>query len=382
MRAVVRASGVALAATLLLTPLGSPAVAATPVYERAIDITFPLTADTEVTYRDDYDQCRRSSGGTCVRHHQATDLMVAMGTPVHAAMGGRVSWRSGDAAGPPSYGWMLYVDGDDGRRYAYIHLGAQDGPMDEAYAPGTTPGSRVERGQLLGWAGCSGSARCGGGEHLHFEIHDPDVVDPYDYHDHERRNPYLSLRAAETRGDYANGAGQTPRRFRDVDPASTHGAAIEALADSGITRGCDDGRFCPNDPVTRGQMASFLARALDLPAAPRAPFADVGRDSTHADAIARLFAADITRGCTADTFCPTDPVSRQQMASFLARALDLPRAGSAGFRDVSAANPHRATIDALAASGITRGCAPARYCPTDAVTRAQMASFLVRALDL
>ena len=113
--------------------------------------------------------------------------------------------------------------------------------MGEAYAPAAEVGARVERGQLIGWAGCSGSATCGGGEHLHFEIHDPAVVDPYDYHDHERINPYPSLVAAEERADYPVDEGRAAWVFRDVDPASTHGADIEVLADSGITRGC--GRF-------------------------------------------------------------------------------------------------------------------------------------------
>ena len=72
------------------------------------------------------------------------------------------------------------------------------------------------------------------------------------------------------------------------------------------------------------------------------------------------------------------------MASFLVRALGLGQAPSAGFVDVDAAGVHAGAIDALAAAGVTAGCgaAPLRYCPGEAVTRAQMASFLVRAFDL
>lgn len=342
-------------------------------YQQVVDITFPFEPHVDVHYRDDYDTSRGSE-----RHHQSTDLMVAGGTPVHAAMGGTVAWISGDReAGPPSYGWMLRIAGDDGRNYAYVHLGWQDRPWEDAYAPGIERGARVERGDLIGWAGCSGSAVCGGGEHLHFEIHDPWVIDPYDYHDHERINPYPSLVAAEERGDYPfDGA------FLDVPPVSLHQADIEKLAESGITKGCGGNNFCPLQSVTRQQMASFLVRALDLPTAGAHGFADVTPSNVHQADIASLAAAGITRGCGRDDFCPGDAVTRQQMASFLVRALDLEPAENVQFSDVSPDNVHAADIASLAAAGITVGCGGDRFCPEDVVTRQQMASFLVRALGL
>ena len=72
------------------------------------------------------------------------------------------------------------------------------------------------------------------------------------------------------------------------------------------------------------------------------------------------------------------------MASFLVRALNLDQASSAGFVDVDPGSVHARAIDALAAAGVTLGCGtdPLRYCPDEPVTRAQMASFLVRALNL
>lgn len=347
-------------------------------YMQVVEITFPFSEDTPVRYTDDYDACR--SG--CLRHHQSTDLMVALGTPVYAAMGGYVSWRSGTQQGPPSYGWMVRIAGDDGRDYAYVHLGEQDGPMSEAYAPAAEVGSRVEAGQLIGWAGCSGSAVCGGGEHLHFEIHDANVVDPYDYHDHERINPHPSLVAAEARGDYPVDPDAPVRVFDDVDPSSTHGRSIELLAESGITRGCGADRFCPDGVVTRQQMASFLVRALGLEEPAEADFDDVGEDNVHRADIARLARSGITQGCAPASFCPDQSVSRAQMASFLTRALDLDRPTEVDFRDVGRANAHRRNIAAIAAAGITVGCGEGVYCPDQPVTRAQMATFLVRALDL
>ena len=95
--------------------------------------------------------------------------------------------------------------------------------------------------------------------------------------------------------------------------------------------------------------------------------------------------ADITLGCATNPprYCPDRSVTRAQMASFLVRALQLPPAPTpAGFTDTEG-NTHQANIDTLAAARITLGCDtdPLRYCPDQPVTRAQMATFLHRALN-
>ena len=107
-----------------------------------------------------------------------------------------------------------------------------------------------------------------------------------------------------------------------TDVGSAFRADIAWLAESGITTGCsaDRERFCPTAPVTRGQMASFLSRALDLPPTSKDFFTD-DAGSTHQVAINRVAAAGITTGCTATTYCPRLPVTRGQMAAFLHRAL-------------------------------------------------------------
>lgn len=56
--------------------------------------------------------------------------------------------------------------------------------------------------------------------------------------------------------------------FGDVPTSHLFFQQIEALVASGITAGCGGGDFCPNDPLTRGQMAAFLAKALGLHWAP------------------------------------------------------------------------------------------------------------------
>lgn len=170
--------------------------------------------------------------------------------------------------------------------------------------------------------------------------------------------------------------------FSDVPWSSVHRRDIEWLRDTGITAGCGTDRFCPTAPVTREQMASFLVRAFDLPPSSRYGFRDVA--GAHASDIRALAAAGVTRGCNPpinDRFCPSSAVTREQMATFLTRIMNLPSVRGNRFRDVT--GTHAANINALAASGITRGCNPptnARFCPSEVVSREQMASFLARAL--
>ena len=98
-------------------------------------------------------------------------------------------------------------------------------------------------------------------------------------------------------------------------------AAVLFTAAAGITGGCTATRFCPTSRVTRQQMASFLVRALDLPPTGTDFFTD-DNSSIHEGDINRMAAAGITGGCTATTFCPHQSVTREQMAAFLKRALN------------------------------------------------------------
>ncbi len=108
------------------------------------------------------------------------------------------------------------------------------------------------------------------------------------------------------------------------DDGDTHEAAIEAIRLASITFGCDSQGivYCPQRFVIRAQMASFLSRALSLPPASSDYFTD-DNGNTHEDAINRVAEAGITVGCAVGQYCPADGVTRAQMASFLARALDL-----------------------------------------------------------
>jgi S-layer homology domain len=154
---------------------------------------------------------------------------------------------------------------------------------------------------------------------------------------------------------------------------------IEWLRQAGLTEGCGGGEFCPDAPVTRGQMATFLVRALELPASTADRFDD-DTGTAHEDAINRLAAAGITTGCTATRFCPTENVTRGQMASFLARGFSLPSSATDYFTD-DETSIHEPDINRVAKAGITSGCTATTYCPLLPVTRGQMAAFLHRALD-
>jgi hypothetical protein len=153
---------------------------------------------------------------------------------------------------------------------------------------------------------------------------------------------------------------------------------IDWMARSGISNGCGDGRFCPTALVTRGEMASFLSRALELAPSGTDAFGD-DSGSLHEDAINRLAASGLTRGCAPSRYCPGAPVSRGEMASFLARAFGVGAASADYFAD-DAASVHQSSINAVAGAGITGGCATWRYCPGSSVSRGQMAAFLYRAM--
>ncbi len=168
--------------------------------------------------------------------------------------------------------------------------------------------------------------------------------------------------------------------FADVPSSGTFTEDIAWVKEQGIALGCnvEGTMFCPDDLVTRGQMASFLSRALELPKPSRGYFKDDGHNA-HEDNIDRLAEAGISNGCGDRIYCPDDSVSRAQMASFLVRALGLEPIPGDVFGDTS--GPHEPNINALATAGITKGCDAdgKRFCPHVPVTREEMAAFLHRA---
>ncbi len=180
-------------------------------------------------------------------------------------------------------------------------------------------------------------------------------------------------------------------RFADARPGSFAFTFIENLARSGVTGGCGGGNFCPNNPVTRAQMAVFLERGMrgssfSPPPATGTRFLDVPANAFAAAFIEQLAADGITGGCGGGNYCPNNLVTRAQMAVFLLRAANgagfVPPPATGVFADVPPGSFAANFIEQLAADGITGGCGGGNFCPGAPVTRAQMAVFLVRTFDI
>ena len=173
----------------------------------------------------------------------------------------------------------------------------------------------------------------------------------------------------------------------DIELGTERFEAVEALTADGVLAGtgCGLGLFCPADPIPRRLMAVWLVRVVDgqdPEPVSASRFVDVDAGQWWAAHVERLAELGITVGCVGEParYCPDEPVTRAQMATFLKRAFLLDPATPAGFADTDG-SVHEAAIDALHASGITKGCSvePLRFCPDQATTRVQMALFLERA---
>jgi uncharacterized lipoprotein YddW (UPF0748 family) len=173
---------------------------------------------------------------------------------------------------------------------------------------------------------------------------------------------------------------------------TTHRAAIDCAVWWELAQGRSASAFAPGVDVTRGQTAAMIAGLLratgDADGAPdgTSGFQDVIGHRFESD-IDLLASLGIAGGLTATRFAPDEPITRAQMASLLARTFELgyrlPLAdGPVPFTDVPAANVHRAAIGALVAAGITTGTTATTFTPGGRVSRGQMASFVTRSADV
>lgn len=176
------------------------------------------------------------------------------------------------------------------------------------------------------------------------------------------------------------------------DDCCEHEGHIEALAAAGLTDGCsvDPSLYCPLEPVTRAEMAAFVLRStglLDDSLPHRGMFGDVPAGAWFAPAAEQATELGIMSGFDGGLFRPDSSTTRFEVAVYLVRALEgetelEPATGR--FADVPASVWYAPHVERLAALGITAGCSAdgTLFCPTSHVTRAQMASFLARALGL
>jgi hypothetical protein len=181
--------------------------------------------------------------------------------------------------------------------------------------------------------------------------------------------------------------------FLDVPPSAVIYPYVMSFVGDGITAGCGGGNYCPNNNVTRAQMAVFLLKAKwgpwwTPPPATGSVFLDVPSGSFGAAYVEEVFHEGISGGCGGNNYCPNSNVNRQQMAVFLLKASRgstyTPPACAGIFGDVPCPGTFTNYIEQLYNLGITGGCSasPLLYCPTSNVTRGQMAVFVVKAFKL
>ncbi|MCZ2147472.1 MAG: S8 family serine peptidase [Bryobacterales bacterium] len=185
-------------------------------------------------------------------------------------------------------------------------------------------------------------------------------------------------------------AGSPAQIFQDVPLSNPFSPYIGLMKDNAITSGCTTTTYCPDATTTRGQMAVFIVRALmgdSFDYQPGPYFTDVPASHPFFKYIQKMRQLGVTSGCTASTYCPDAPVTRGQMAVFIVRARLALQPGaalfsppSAFFTDVPASHPFFSFVQKMKQLGITGGCTASAYCPDDPTTRGQMAVFILRGI--
>jgi len=180
--------------------------------------------------------------------------------------------------------------------------------------------------------------------------------------------------------------------FADVPTASGYYRFVETILHNNVTAGCAASSYCPLGSTTREQMAVFAlvskeGASYQPPACGTPLFSDVPAASPYCRWIEELARRGVVAGCGGDHYCPTDPVSREQMAVFVLRTLDStlqpPACGSTTlYSDVPAGSAYCRWVEELTRRNVVTGCGNGRYCPADPVTREQMAVFLTATFSL
>ena len=290
---------------------------------------------------------------------------------------------------PPGYYMLFLLDGDGVPSVAKIlRVQASDQPTISRLYPRSGPAAGATAVTILGTNFRPGATVSFGGmpaanvvvaSETTITVNSP-ALPPGTLHDVSVRNPAQPPRAL---------AKAWLSDFADVPAGHLFHDAVERLFRNGVTAGCGPGRFCPDDKVTRAQMALFLMRAEHgtgwVPPPPTG--------TVYADVPAAMFAAGAIEAACADgvfpaggNFGPGVNVTRAEMATLLLRAEHgaayVPPPATGIFGDVPAADPSAPWIERLFHEAITGGCGGGNYCPNDGSTRAEMAAFLVRTFGL
>lgn len=175
----------------------------------------------------------------------------------------------------------------------------------------------------------------------------------------------------------------TVNPFVDVPSGVYYEEAVLWAVDKGITKGTDTTHFSPNGICTRAQAVTFLWRAAGSPAAKSGamPFTDVKAGSYYETAVLWAVENGITKGTTATTFSPEQNCSRAQIVTFLWRSEKSPAAGTVNpFTDVKASAYYADAVLWAVKKDVTKGTTATTFSPNDNCTRAQIVTFLYRAM--
>jgi len=179
--------------------------------------------------------------------------------------------------------------------------------------------------------------------------------------------------------------------FTDVPVSHPFYRFIEMLLHHGITGGCNATQYCPSAPTTREQMAVFMLAAREgdaftAPACGTPMFTDVPASSAYCRFIEELARRGVVSGCAPGFYCPSSAVTRDQMAVFVLRtldpSLDPPACVTPPFNDVPTSSPFCKWIAELARRGVVGGCGGGNYCASSPVTREQMGVFITGTFGL
>ena len=171
--------------------------------------------------------------------------------------------------------------------------------------------------------------------------------------------------------------------FVDVPEGSYYEEAVNWAVEKGITTGTDATHFSPDGICTRAQAVTFLWRAAGSPAAKSAvmPFTDVKAGSYYYDAVLWAVENGITKGTSETMFSPDATCSRAQIVTFLWRSQKSPAAGTANpFTDVKASAYYADAVLWAVKEDVTKGTTNTTFSPDATCTRAQIVTFIWRAL--
>lgn len=228
---------------------------------------------------------------------------------------------------------------------------------------------------VIAAADAPGLETCAAQRRLADQLNGDGVVTPT-----EPTKPTKPTEPVDTTSPTEPGRNQQGSPWKDLAPDNVHYDDVLALALDGILEGYEDGTFRPANPVTRGQVASVLARTMELegrkPATPT--FSDIV-GSVHEANIEALVEAGVIEGFPDGTFRPSAPVRRDQTASLVGRWLGLEEVADGPFADVGADSVHGGFINALHEAGVIKGKTATTFDPRSDIRRDQFAAMVNRA---